>query len=66
MTAGVRRLADKLSPKQPELLAAIGRGEVAHRYHYACGWAARWHTLNGRPLRSSGRGGAVSTPARST
>jgi hypothetical protein len=43
-----------------ELLAAIGRGEVADREHPRFGWAARWHTLDGRPLRSSdGHGGEL-------
>ena len=49
----------KLTAPQTELLAAIGRGEVAHRYHFKCGWAARWHTLNGQRLTSSGPGGGM-------
>jgi hypothetical protein len=44
---------------QAELLEAIGRGEVADRYHFRCGWAARWHLLHGRRISSGGRGGGM-------
>lgn len=48
-----------LTAKQAELLAAIGRGEVADRYHYHCGWATRWYLLHGRRITSGGRGGGM-------
>jgi hypothetical protein len=52
--------AAKEEADRAELLAAIARGEVADRYHPRYGWAARWHTLNGEPLRAPGRpGGAL-------
>ena len=52
-------MPNTLTARQAELLAAIGRGEVAHRYHLRCGWAARWHTLHGRDLKSGGPGGGM-------
>lgn len=52
-------MADILTAARAELLAAIGRGEVADRYHYRCGWATRWHLLNGKRITSSGRGGGM-------
>ncbi len=42
-----------------ELLAAIERGEVADRFHPRYGWAARWHTLHGRPLTTTREGGKL-------
>lgn len=38
-------------------LAAISRGEVAYRCHPRHGWAVRWHTRDGQPLVTAGRGG---------
>ena len=52
-------MAGKLTARQAELLAAVARGEVAHRYHLKCGWAARWYLLNGDRMTSSGPGGGM-------
>ena len=47
--------AAKEEARADELLEAIQRGEVADRFFAADGsWAARWHTRNGRPMRSGG------------
>jgi hypothetical protein len=48
-----------ISAPQAELLEAISRGEIADRYHFRCGWAARWYCLHGRDLMSGGRGGGM-------
>lgn len=52
-------MADVLTASQAELLAAIGRGEVADRYHLKCGWATRWYLLNGQRITSGGWGGGM-------
>jgi len=48
---------DKARAGHAALLAAIGRGEVAGRLHPRYGWATRWHTRDGRPHATAGRGG---------
>jgi len=48
---------DKARAGYADLLAAIERGEVADRRHPQHGLAARWHTRDGRPNVTSGRGG---------
>jgi len=49
----------RAQPRPAELLDAIDRGEVAGRFHPRYGWAARWHTLHGRPLTTTGDGGKL-------
>lgn len=49
-----------IHPAHRQVLEAISRGEVADRFsRFSLVWSTRWHTRNGRPLRSAGRGGGL-------
>ena len=52
--------AAKAQAEAGELLAAIERGEVAHRFSPPSeSWAARWFTRDGQPIVSDGPDGAL-------
>jgi hypothetical protein len=52
--------AARAQARAAELLAAIGRGEVADRFSPLTGdWDARWHTRDGQPVVADDPGGTL-------